>query len=114
MRVLEVARTVVDEVNGLAAVVPQLGRDQQLKRSVQSVAANIREAYGRRKGPERNQFLRFARGSAEETDEHLRAHFAQKHLPAANYWRLHNRLMVCVKMMSALLRSETTSSEVGF
>lgn len=106
LRVLDVARSIVDGVNDLlASARGELARDHQLRRSAQSVAANIREAYGRRKGAERNQFLRFARGSAEETDEHLRAHFAQKAIEPAKYWELHHRLMVCIKMLNGVMQT---------
>ncbi len=77
--------------------------DTQLRASSGSIAANIREAFGRRKGPERNQFLRFARGSAEETDEHLSANYRSARLAAPKFWRLHNRIVVVVRMLTALM-----------
>jgi len=104
MRVLEVARSVVDDVSKLCVQSPAIATDYQLRKSVKSVPSNIREAFGRRKGPERNQFLRFARGSAEETDEHLRAHLAPGHIGKPTYWRLHHRLVVCIKMLNALMK----------
>ena len=106
LRVLDAARSIVDEVNRL------LGRrghkliyEVQLQDSSGSMAANIREALGRREGPERNQFIRFARGSAEETDEHLRANYAADRLSEAHYWRLHNRLTTIIKMLNGLMKS---------
>ena len=105
LRVLEVARFVVDGINALqASATGALAQDVQLRRSAQSIAANVREAYGRRAGPERNQFLRFARGSAEEADEHLRAHVAQSRIPERSYWQLHHRIMLCIKMLNGLMR----------
>jgi four helix bundle protein len=103
-RVLEVARAVTDETNTL------LGNRQlrlihrgQLRDSAQSIAANIREGLGRKPGPHRNQAYRDARGSAEETDEHLRANFADGRLPKAQFLRLHNRIALVVKMLTIII-----------
>ena len=103
-RVLEVARTVADETNKL------LGNRQfrlihrgQLRDAAQSIPANIREGMGRNPGPHRNQAYRHARGSAEETDEHLRANFADGRLPPAEFWRIHNRIGVVVKMLTSIV-----------
>jgi len=103
-RVLEAARSVVDEINQLLETSrKRLLNDAQLRESAGSITANIREAYGRRPGRERNQFLRFVRGSAEETDERLRTNFRAKRITPAQFWRLHNRLAVIVKMLSRLM-----------
>jgi four helix bundle protein len=105
LRVLDAARTVVDEINELTDDAgSHLIYATQLRASAGSISANIREAYGRRKGAERNQFLRFARGSAEETDEHLRANFRGTRVPPDRYWRLHNRLAVIVRMLNGIMR----------
>ena len=103
-RLMDAARWVVDEVNQLLwSRGRRLIHHKQLEESSQSIAANIREAYGRRKGPERNQFFRVARSSTEETDEHLRANCAAKRLDDKRYWRLHNRLAVISKMLCRLM-----------
>lgn len=103
-RLIEGARLVVDETNGILDRQPnQLLHEAQLRRAVQSICANIREAYGRKAGPDRQRFLRIARGSAEETDEHWRANYAAGRVEARSYWRLHHRLMTVVKLLSALL-----------
>ena len=103
-RVVEVARSIVDDIEALVhGGSGILAQDRQILRSAQSIAANIREGLGRRPGPERKQFFRIARGSAEETDEHLHAHYRNKRVPAAVYWRIHHRTMVCVKMLNAML-----------
>src|SRR5687768_8495138 len=89
------ARAVVDELNRLLSRAPRrLLYSSQLREAAQSISANIREGWGRRKGPEREQFWRFARASAEEADEHLRANFAAERIAPSSYWRLHHRLML--------------------
>lgn len=104
LRVLDAARAVVDDiVTMISRSRHPILHEAQLRDAAQSITANIREAYGRRRGPERNQFFRFARGSAEEADEHLRANFAANRLPARLYWQMHNRLAVIVRMLSALM-----------
>jgi hypothetical protein len=45
------------------------------------------------------------RGSAEETDEHLRSNFADGRVPTVSYRRLHNRLSLVVKMLDANIDS---------
>lgn len=75
----------------------------QLRDAARSMPDNIREGYGRRKGPDRMRFLIMARGSAEEADEQLRANFAANRLPAVVYWRLHHRFSVIVKMLTSLI-----------
>ena len=104
LRVLDAARGVVDEINRiLDASGKRMLHDVQLRASAESITANIREAYGRRPGAERNQFFRFARGSVEETDEHLRANFRSSRLGPTDYWRLHNRLAVIAKTLISLM-----------
>lgn len=98
-RLLSAARAVADEVNELLRPKGRLIHRPQLRDSAQSVAANIREGMGRNRGPDRNQAYRYARGSAEETDEHLRANFADGRIPRATFRRLRNRLIVIVKMI---------------
>jgi len=75
-----------------------------MRDSVQSIAANIGEAFGRGPGRARARLLEIARGEAEETIRHLSANFRTKRITPADYWPLHNLLVVIVKMLNALLR----------
>jgi four helix bundle protein len=103
-RLLDVARAVADEINKLLGNRRlRLIHRGQLRSSAQSIPANIREGMGRKPGPHRNQAFRDARGSAEETDEHLRANFADGRLPPAEFWRIHNRIPVVVKMLTTIV-----------
>ena len=104
-RLIELVRIVrVDVSDFLRTSRGRALHEQQLRDSVQSIAANVREAYGRLAGRERNQFFRFACGSCEETDEHLRDNWENKVLPDGRFWTLHNRLAVIVKMLESLMR----------
>ena len=103
-RVLEAARAVADEVNKLLGNGNlRLIHRAQLRDSAQSIAANIREGMGRKPGPHRHRSYRDARGSAEETDEHLRANFADRRIAGAAYRRIHNRIAVVVKMLTTIV-----------
>ena len=103
-RVLDAARSVVDSVIAL------LDRPRrrmlyvdQLRESVGSIAANIREVLGRREGPERNQYFRLSRSSAEETDEHLSANWRNGRIGRRDFLPIHNRLRTIVKMLNTML-----------
>jgi four helix bundle protein len=75
----------------------------QLRDSVQSISANIAEAFGRGKGRDRAHPLEIARGEAEEAIQHLGANFRSNRIPPADYWPVHNLLVVIVKMLNSLL-----------
>jgi four helix bundle protein len=92
---------VVDDVNRLLANRPPNAR--QLREAAESISANIQEGFGRDTGPDRNQFLRFARASAEETNDRLRARVAAEDIPANVYWPLHHRLIAIVRMLTNLM-----------
>src|SRR5262245_30026244 len=107
LRVLDAARAVVDEVNRLCdGSRRRLLYDKQLRSAAQSICADIREAFGRRRGAERNQFLRFARGSAEEVDKHRRSNWGARRVEATEYWPLHNRLVAIIKILTSLMTGE--------
>ena len=104
LRVIDAARSVADAVHERAdRARPRLLHEKQVRDSASSIAANIREAYGRRKGPERNQYFRVARSSAEETDEHLSLNARQRRVSAKWYWPLHERVVAIAKMLNGLM-----------
>ena len=102
LRVLDGARTLVDDINQLLNG-RRLPNAAQLRDAAESITANIQEGFGRDAGPDRNQFLRFARASAEETNERLRARFGAKDIPAKVYWPLHHRLVAVSRMLTKLM-----------
>ena len=77
----------------------------QLRKSSESIGANISEGFGRRKGPDRNYRLETARAEAEETIYHLRVNFRCRRIDARDYWPLHNLLVVIVKMLNSMFNS---------
>jgi four helix bundle protein len=102
LRVLDAARIVADDVNRLLKRF-RLVNAKQLSEAAESIASNIQEGFGRDAGADRNRFLRFARGSAEETNERLRTRFAAEDIPAQVYWSLHHRLVAIVRMLNKLM-----------
>lgn len=103
-RALEAARAVADEINELLGDRKlRFIHRAQLRRSAQSIPANIREGMGRKPGPHRDLAYRYAISSAEETDEHLRANFADRRLPPPPFRRLHNRIATIVKMLGVIV-----------
>jgi four helix bundle protein len=108
LRVLDAAQMVVDDVNRLLKN-PRLANGEQLRDAAESIPANIQEGFGRDRGPDRNRFLRFARGSAEETNERLRARFAAEEISANIYWPLHHRLVAIVRMLTNLIAAGVAS-----
>jgi four helix bundle protein len=101
LRALDAARMVVDDINVLLK--RRMPNAAQLRGAAESITANIQEAFGRSEGPERNQFLRYARASAEETNERLRARYAAKDIPQKTFWQLHNRLVTISRMLTNLM-----------
>ena len=108
LRVLDAAQMVVDDINRLLRR-QELPNADQLRHAAESIAANIQEGFGRDPGPDRNRFIRFARGSAEETSERLRARFAAEEIPASIYWPLHHRLVAIVRMLTNLMAARNAS-----
>ena len=104
LAVLDAADLVADEVNRLIDGGPcRLIHAAQLRKSTQSIAANISEGFGRGRGRERNYALRVARGEAEESIRHLRANAQSERISQSTYWGLRNRLITITRMLTSLL-----------
>jgi four helix bundle protein len=106
LNVLDAATKVADLVNKLIDQSPRgrLLHVQQLRDSVQSIGANISEAFGREAGRARDNSLGIARGETEEAIHHMRANFHRSRVSASEYWPIRNKLVVIVKMLTGLLR----------
>lgn len=74
LKVWQLARNFRNRISILVAKFPteeKYGLSSQIKRSSRSVTANIAEGYGRFHYQENIQFCRQARGSLEESKDHL-------------------------------------------
>ena len=103
LNVRDAAQRAADGVTALIDRFPRLLHVSQLRRSVQSISANISEGFGRRPGRDRNHSLEIARGETEATIQHLSANFRSHRIGPKEYWPLHNLLVVVVKMLNGLL-----------
>jgi four helix bundle protein len=108
LKVMEASERAADRVNGLldGPSGRRLIHVVQIRNSVQSVSANIGEAFGRGEGRDRARVLRIARGEAEETIRHLDANFRMNGIVAKDYWPIRNLLVVVVRMLTSLTRYE--------
>jgi len=74
MAVWKEALQLSSEIFKLSAKLPKCedyGLTSQIRRSANSVNANIAEAFGRSTGPDKSRIYVFAKGSAYETQSHL-------------------------------------------
>jgi four helix bundle protein len=106
LKLLDAADKVADLVNKPIDESPRgrLLHVAQLRDAVQSIGANISEAFGREPGRARDHSLDIARGETEEAIRHMRANFRASRVRAKNYWEIRNLLVVMVKMLTSLLR----------
>jgi four helix bundle protein len=106
LAVLDAAQRASDGINQLIDASPRrLLYVRQMRRSAQSIVANIKEGFGRGTGRDRAHPLEIARGEAEETIGHLGTNFRTQRVEARDYWPLHHLLVVIVKMLNSLLKS---------
>jgi four helix bundle protein len=100
--VWQVARELADRITVLTAD-SSLRREydlvRQLRSSSNSVCANIAEGFGRFSPAEFARFLRIARGSAMELQEHLRQLQAQQMISATNARELS---VLCRRVLGAV------------
>ena len=106
LNVLDASERAADRVNAL--IDRPSGRHllhvNQLRKSAQSVIANIAEGFGRGTDGDRARLLRIARGEAEETIRHLNTNFRANRLAPSDFWSARNLYVVIVKMLKAILR----------
>lgn len=100
--VWQVARELADRIAMLtagAAIRREFELARQLRSSSSSVCANIAEGFGRFSPAEFARFLRIARGSAMELQEHLRQLQAQQLLSASDAREL---MILCRRVLGAI------------
>jgi len=103
--VLDAAERAADMLDEMIERHPgrQLLHVSQMRRCIQSIAANIAEGFARGKGRDRNRSLEIARGETEEAIRHLGANYRTSRIDAREYWPFHNLLVVIAKMLTSLL-----------
>ena len=106
LALLDAAERTADQVIALIDRSPRgrLLHVRQMRDAVQSIAANISEGLGRRPGRDRARSFEIARGETEEAIAHLGANFRTDRIDKRDYWPIHNRLVVIVKMVDSFLR----------
>ena len=103
LAVADAAEQMAADVTRLSDRTRRLLHRRQLLKSVQSISANIAEAFGRSTRRDRNNRLTLARGEAEETIRHLRVNLKTDRILPRQYWPLHNRAVTIVKMIDQLM-----------
>ena len=105
LNMLDVADHISDRVTALldSPIGRRMLHRHQLTESAQSIAANISEAFGRTSQQDRARVLRIARSEAEETIRHLAKNLRSKRIQEGDYWPIHNKLVVVVKMLNSFL-----------
>ena len=103
--VLDAAERAADMLDDLIERHPgqQLLHVSQMRRCIQSIAANIAEGFARGKGRDRNRSLEIARGETEEAIRHLNANYRTNRIEPSEYWPFRNLLVVIAKMLTSLL-----------
>jgi four helix bundle protein len=76
---------------------------RQIKRSSRSVTANISEGYGRYHYQENIQFCRQARGSLEETKDHLYTAFDEEYILEEQLNELFSMHKQCISMLNGYI-----------
>ena len=106
LNVLDAAQQAAKQINALIDRPRRrkLLHVRQLRKSAQSVAANIAEAFGRGPGPDRDRILRIARGESEETIGHLKGNLDADRIDEKEHRLMHSRYVVIVKMLDSILK----------
>ena len=105
LNVLDAAQRAADMFEALIERSPrgQLRHVRQMRNAIQSISANIGEAFGRRPGRDRNRSLEIARAESEEAIRHLHANYRVRRVSRKDYWPFHNILVVIVKMLNSMI-----------
>jgi four helix bundle protein len=116
-RSLEFAKLVCKSVLAQLPSQEKWALTEQLRRSVQSIPANIAEGYGRYYFQESVRFCYIARGSLEETYSHLALAYKLEYLPDEMYKSLTAGIQELRRMLngyiSFLKESKRGASEPG-
>ena len=86
------------------------GLTSQIRRSCESIPANIAEGCGRSGGAELSRFLQIAMGSASELEYHLLLSQDLQLLNGSQYKRLSGDLIEVKRMLTSLIQKLKTDS----
>lgn len=117
LRVLRSAENIADEVWRMVVKWDEFTRDvigRQLTRAIDSIGANIAEAYGRFHYGEKIQFLYYARGSLFETKYWLNRALARELMPPDEVQKVAARLTDIARqlnMFAGSLKSQRRGEE---
>lgn len=106
---MELSKRVCKYVVSSFPIEEKYGLSSQLKRSVQSVPANIAEGYGRFYFQEGIRYCYLARGSLEETLTHLHLARELKYLSEETFQDLVNEIVIIRKLISGYISFLKTS-----
>lgn len=113
LKVWQKAHEVTLDVYRATKVFPreeQFGLSAQLRRSCESVAANIAEGCGRSGDGEFARFLTIAMGSASETEYHLLVAKDLGYLESASYDHLRGSIVEVKRMLTGLIQKVKAES----
>jgi four helix bundle protein len=86
------------------------GLTSQIRRSCESIPANIAEGCGRTGGPELSRFLQIAMGSASELEYHLLLSHDLRLLNELQYKHLTNEVTEVKRMLTAFIQKVCSES----
>jgi len=116
-RAKDFAIKVCKEVLPLLPVEEKWSLNQQIRRSVQSVPANIAEGHGRFYYQETIRFCYIARGSLSETYTHLTIAYELSYIPQTVYFGLRKQVEELIRIINGyiayLKRAKIGANEPG-
>ena len=116
LEVYRLAEELADAVWKVVSKWPPLARDtvgKQLIRAADSIGANIAEGHGRGDGLDHKRFLRFARGSTNETKHWLRRAYRRSLLTGEQVHALRPTMDALAPKLNAYMRSIGVKSLSG-
>lgn len=108
LKVWQKAMDLTDAVYDATGSFPKseaFGLTSQVRRAVVSVPSNIAEGWGRGRGKENVQFLRYARGSLYEVETQMRIAQRRNYIEARTLESILERTVEISKMLSGLAKS---------
>ena len=108
--VFNTARQFVSECYKMTNILPadeKFGMSTQIRRAAVSVYLNIAEGASRKSETERKRYYKIARGSLIEIDAALDIANDLEYLKNVDTSKLGETMIICFKLLSGLIKSET-------